>query len=150
MDAVIDCARAIERDESSRLIVEQWTVRLSRYHPKHEFENLVSIVIHDIGQDSLDPIHLTERYYDQWSRSLRFRSEDYVFIEDARRLIEQTILSEAELVSPLSGPDIMKEFGIPPGPEVGRLIRKAKALYDVSPCTASELIKQLRNFETNT
>ena len=145
--ATIDCIRAMERDESSKLFVEQWTVRLHRYHPKHEFENLVSIVMHDVGQDSLDPIRLTERYYDKWSQNLRFRTEDYIFIEDARRLIEQTIINEAELPPPTSGTDIMRELGIPPGPEVGRLLRKAKALYDANPCTSEELIDRLRCLE---
>ena len=147
--AVIDCVRAIERDESSKLIVEQWTVRLRQFHPKHEFEDLVAMVIHDVGQDSLDPVQITERYYDQWTRNLKFRSEDYIFIEDARRLIEQTILNEAELPPPISGADIMRELGIPPGPDVGILLRKAKDSYDVSPCTADELINRLKSLESD-
>ena len=147
--AAIDCVRAIERDEASNMIIRQWSTRLLRYHPKHEFENLVSLVIHDIGQDSLDPAQLTERYYERWSRNLRFRSDGYIFEEEARRLIEQTILNEAQLPPPISGLDIMREFGIPPGPDVGDLLRKAKALYDSNPCSPDQLIALLKCQETN-
>ena len=147
--AAIDCVRAIERDESSNMIIHQWSTRLIRYHPKQEFENLVSMVIHDIGQDSLDPAQLTERYYESWSRNLRFRCEGYIFEEEARRLIEQTILNEAQLPAPISGLDIMREFAIPPGPEVGGLLRKAKTLYDADPSRPDRLIARLKCQETN-
>ncbi len=149
LSATIECIRAIERDDSTRVIVEQWSIRLSQYHPKQEFESLVSVVIHDIGQDSLDPAHITGRYYDQWNRNLRFQSEDYIFEEDARRLIEQTILNEGELPPPISGRDIMRNFGIPPGPEIGDLLRKAKALYYAEPCTAERLIARLKCLEAD-
>ena len=147
--AAIDCVRAIERDEASNMTIHQWSTLLLRYHPKHEFENLVSMVIHDIGQDSLDPAQLTERYYENWSRNLRFRSEGYIFEEEARRLIEQTILNEAQLPPPVSGLHIMREFGIPPGPEVGDLLRKAKALYDANPSGLDRLIARLKCQETH-
>ena len=147
--AAIDCVRAIEQDEASNMIIHQWSTQLLQYHPKHEFETLVSMVIHDIGQASLDSAQLTERYYESWSKNLRFRSEGYLFEEEARRLIEQTILNEAHLPPPISGLDIMREFGIPPGPEVGDLLRKAKALYDADPCDPDRLIARLKCQETN-
>lgn len=144
LSTAIECVRAIERDDSLNGIIEQWLLRLRRYHPKHEFELLVGIVTHDLGQDSLDPKHITERYYDKWSRDLRFRSADYVFEDEARRLIEHTILSEAEMPLPVSGKDIMSSFGIPPGPTVGRLLRRARTLYDDSPCNKDQLICRLK------
>ena len=147
--AAIECVRAIERDEASNMVIHQWSTRLLRYHPKHEFENLVSMVVHDIGQDSLDPAQLTERYYERWSRNLRFRSEGYIFEEEARRLIEQTILNEAELPPPISATDIMREFGIPPGPEVGVLLRKATVLYNANPSGPDLLIARLKCQETD-
>ena len=46
--AAVECVRIVERDESSRLVVGQWSIRLSRYHPIQHFEELVAIVIHDM------------------------------------------------------------------------------------------------------
>ena len=149
LTAVIDCTRAIETDEASRMIIHQWSDRLLQYHPKHEFEDLVSIVIHDVGQTWLDPAKLTERYYDNWSRNLRYWADGYVFEEEARRLIEQTILNEAEMPPPISGRDIMREFGLSPGPAVGELLRKAKALYHDSPCDADQLMARLKCQDTS-
>ena len=144
LTATIECVRAVERDEASAMIIKQWSTRLVRDHPKHEFVNLVSMVIHDIGQDFLDPERLTERYYDSWVSNLRFRSEDYSFEEEGRRLIEHTILNEAQMPPPVSSQDIMKEFGIAPGPELGALLRKARALYAAAPCDRDQLIARLK------
>ena len=143
--AAIECVRAIERDESADAIVEQWSVRLKRFHSKHEFQNLVAIVIHDMGQDSLEPSRLTERFYDKWNKSLQFMSVDYIFEQEARRLIEQTLLSETESPQPVTGEDIMREFSIPPGLQVRRLLTMSKELYYSDPCGKEELINRLKS-----
>ena len=145
LQAAIDCVREIERDQSSGLIIEQWETRIHRYHPKHEFERLVRIVIHDIGQDSLDAGRITERYYDSWVSDLNFRSDDLDFEEEGRRLIERTLLNEREATQPITGADIIKEYGIQPGPEVGRLLRESRKLYLTDPCSKAELLERLSN-----
>ena len=147
LQVAVECVREIERDESRRTIVEQWSFRLARYHPRHEFENLVAIVAHDMGQDWLDSRRLCGRYYDKWSRELRALSGDYVFQEEARKLIEQTLLSDAEVPLPISGQDVIRQFGIPPGPEVGRLLRKARTLYSERPCPTDTLMERLAGSE---
>lgn len=144
LQATIDCVRQIERDESRKIVIEQWSARVNGYHPVPEFERLVSIAIHDMGQNSLDPRQITQRFYGKWSSSLKSRARGYNFEEEARKLIEQTLLNEAELPLPVSGQDIMRELGFPPGPEVGKTLRLAKALYAQSPCSKAELIAQLK------
>ena len=144
----IACVRAIERDEAAETVVRQWLVRIRRHHPKHEFENLVAIVIHDLGQDSLDVAKITAQHYEKWSNDLLSRSLDYVFEEEGRKLIEQTILSEGELPLPISGVDLISTFGIPSGPEIGRLLRSARRLYQENPCGKDELLFRLRESET--
>lgn len=141
--AAVECVRAVERDESSDHIITQWSTRLKRYHPIAEFEELVAIVINDMGQGSLDHRRITARHYDDWSRNLKLRVENYVFEEEARKLIEQTLLSEEELPLPITGRDVMRSLGIPQGPEVGRILAKAKALYITSPCDKGELLRRL-------
>ena len=145
LTAAIECIRAIERDDSSSNIVAQWSFRLSRYHPKHEFEELVAIVIHDMGQDSLDCSRLTARYYEKWNKDLSYRSESYIFEEEARKLIEQTLLNETEVPLPISGKDVIRELGISSGTEVWQSLRKAKALYFQEPCGKEQLLSRLRD-----
>ena len=145
LSALVGCVRRIEGDEASKTIVEQWSIRLRRFHPKEEFERLVAIVIKDIGQEFLDVNRLAAQHYDRWSKNLRSRSADFDFDSEARKLIEQTILNEAELPLPITGQDIMREFGIPSGQEVGRILRKARSLYLQSPCNKEQLISRLRD-----
>ena len=142
--AVIDCVRAIERNESRNIIGEQWAFRIDRFHPKHEFERLVAIVIYDIGQEALDPSRITERFYDRWTNYLRNRESGYNFEDEGRRLVEQTILAEKGSLSPLSGEHIKREFGIGPGLRVGQLLEMSTRLYWDSPCTKEELLERLK------
>ena len=144
---LVRCVREIERDESVDMITQQWRVRLSKHHPKHEFERIVEMSMHNIGQDSLDPKIVTARYYDKWSNDLRSRSEDYVFEKEASRLVEQTLLNEMDPPIPISGNDIIREFGIPPGREVARLLRRAKAIYLEEPANRNQLMRVLMDSE---
>ena len=143
--AAVECVRCVERDESSQFMLDQWSARLSRYHPIRHFEELVAIIIHDMGQDALDYRRIARQHYQQWNSDLQSRSENYSFEEEARKLVERTILNEADLPLPITGGDIMREFGIRPGSEVGRLLRKARALYLDDPCHKELLLSRLRN-----
>lgn len=144
----IECVREIERDESRDSIVGQWEFKLRQYHPKHEFERLVNVVIRDMGQDALDSKIFCDKYYDRWSRGLRLRTGKWDFDYEARRLIEQTMMNENEVPLPITGGDIIREFGIRPGPEVGILMRVAKDLYYSDPCTKSTLLERLATKES--
>ena len=143
LSRLVECLRHIERDQFVQDIVNQWSTRLSRYHPMHEFEGLVSIIAHDMGQDALDSNRIARRYYDKWTKGLQYLTEDHNFEEEARKLIESTLLSESELLLPITGADVMKKMGIPPGPEVRKILERAKISYFSDPCTKEELLSRL-------
>lgn len=147
LEVAIDCVREIEKDESKERVVEQWLLQIRRSHSPHEFEKLVAIAARDMGQDFLDPVRICDRYYDKWSRELRLRTGDYDFVFEARKLIEHTLLTDAELPLPITGQDIIRRFGIPPGQEVGRLLKKARILYIDAPCPQEILIERLATNE---
>ena len=144
LEKTIVCVREMEKDESKGMIVGQWSARISRYHPKYEFDRIAAQVAHDIGQDWIDVPQFVERHYDKWSRDLQSRSEDYGFEVEARRLIERTLLSDNDPPLPISGTDVMNIFGIPPGPEVGRMLSRAKAIYLANPSDGEQLIASLK------
>ncbi len=144
LEAVVTCIEEIEKDESSDMIARQWTARLTRTHSKADYEAIVSKVANDVGQNSLDASQLTDRHYEQWSRELRSRSENYRFETEARKLIERTLLSDYDPPLPITGEDVMREFGIPPGPEVGRLLRRARIIYLDQPSDVAELVAKLK------
>lgn len=141
--AAINCIREIEKDEAKVRVVEQWLFQIRRYHPPHEFERLIAVAARDMGQEFLDPVRICDRYYDKWSKELRLRMGDYDFEFEARKLIEHTLLTDAELPLPITGQDIIRQLGIPPGPSVGRLLKKARILYTENPSSKEDLIQRL-------
>lgn len=143
LEAAIDCVREIERDEGCTTIVEEWSSRLRGYHPRSEFIRMVEMVANDMGQSGLNAARICDRYYDKWSKDLSLRTSGFDFETEARKLIEHTLLSEARLPLPITGQDLIRGLGIPPGPEIGKLLRTARILYDTNPCSKDELLSRL-------
>lgn len=143
VSTVVKCVREVERDESRMTVVGQWQLRLNRHHSRQEFEGIVSVVARDLGQDSLDVSRICDRYYDKWNRSLLLRTGGYDFRFEARKLVEQTLLSDTDLPLPISGEDVMQLFGMGPGQRIGHLLRRARTIYISDPCTRDELLVRL-------
>ncbi len=143
LDALCQCIRGIENDESQQMIVQEWTIQLRRYHPPYEFDTLISKVASDMGRDTIDPVRVRERYYGKWTNDLSLLQGEYEFDVEARRLIEHTFLTEIAAIIPITGKDVMEVFGIPPGPQVGHLLARAHALYQSAPCPRDSLLQLL-------
>lgn len=144
LEALLAALRLIEKDESREAICDDWRFRRSRYHPPHEFEALVPAIAVDMGHEYVDPERLVRRYYEKWTQSLRAFSSEYVFETEARKLIENAILVELSTLMPITGQDIIREFGVEPGKLVGQLLREAREIYQRTPCTRIELLDRLR------
>ena len=125
------------------MIVQEWIIRLRRYHPPHEFDTLISKVASDMGRDSIDPVRVRERHYGKWTSDLNQLQGEYEFEVEARRLIEHTLLTETAAIIPITGKDVMEVFGIPPGAQVGHLLARAHALYQSAPCSRDSLLQLL-------
>lgn len=143
-EAVRECIRRIERDESRDQILREWSFRRSRYHPPQEFDRVISIVANDMGREHLDAPRFRKRFYDAWTKDLQTRQPDYDFDTEARKLIEHALLSETAPVLPITGHDIIAEFGIDPGVRVGELLASARNVYEASPCSSADLLERLR------
>lgn len=137
------CVANIEGDRYGQIITDQWHARLLRHHPKHEFETVVAQVMHDIGQSHHDPGQITNRYYDRWSAELRNWPPGYVFVTEARKLVEHALLHDQDPLLPITTSDIMRTFAIRPGPMVGHLWRQARAIYLADPASADSLLEKL-------
>jgi hypothetical protein len=84
-------------------------------------------------------------YYDKWIQDLDLLEANHHFETEARKLIEYVLMTEATPVLPITGRDIMEEFAVAPGPEVGQLLKHARTIYECEPCSRSELLSRLRN-----
>ena len=83
------------------------------------------------------------RFYDKWIQELATQTRNYDFEQEARKLIEQSLLTSTTPVLPITGGDIIDRFEIEPGPRVGDLLRMARQLYDAAPCSKDELLTRL-------
>ncbi|MBI3727108.1 MAG: hypothetical protein HY254_02120 [Burkholderiales bacterium] len=141
-----DCVKKIEVDESMEIVFQQWALKLKRYHPPHAFDSLIPSILDDIGRAQMDPMRLRSKYYADWHRALECLNDDYIFEDEARKLIEFSILSETNQTLPISGKDIIENLNVPAGPKVGELLETAKQIYAVSRCEKLVLLRKLKEF----
>jgi len=144
LDVLLSVLRLIEKDESRDVISKEWRFRRSRYHPPHQFEALVSSIASDMGHEYIDPERLVRRNYDKWTQNLKAFSSGYIFEVEARKLIENAILTDLTNLMPITGVDVIREFSLQPGKLVGQLLETAQELYQRSPCGRTELFERLR------
>jgi len=142
LSTLIECIFKIEKDEFCNQIIQDWNEKCSNFHPKFEFEKLVSEVANDIGLSQLDPYKVCNIFYERWSKELEYLRSNNIFDVEARKLIERDLIRNPVL--PITGADIILEFGIPPGKRVGEILRLAYNLYREGPCTANELLARLK------
>jgi hypothetical protein len=97
-----------------------------------------------MGRENIDVPRFRNRYYDRWTRELAVQQGSYDFEVEGRKLIEQALLTEMTPVLPITGKDIIDEFNLSPGPQVGDLLRLARKLYMEEPCNRDILLTKLR------
>lgn len=144
LTSINSCLRMLEQDVAREMVVRQWLVQLDRHHSIHEFRSIVEAVIHDVGQPWLDAERITQSQYSNWSNKIRALSVGYNFEHEARRLVEHTIMNEYDPPLPITGSDVMREFELPPGREIGEILRRARSIYRRRPRDRDELMEALR------
>ncbi len=145
LQVLVRTLRSIEADESCTQICDEWRLRVSRTLAPYQFDELISIVAADMGRPEIDPAALRKRHYDQWVKHLALLNEDADVRLEARKLVENAILTAIPNVLPITGKDLISEFQIAPGPEVGRLLEEAKVLCSQQRLNRDELIGKLRD-----
>lgn len=143
MQLLESTVKVIKEDESSDLIIKVWISRVTRENSLSDWKLIADQVASDIGLESLNVSSLCRKHVEKWNQRLRALKEDCDFSLEARKLIEQTILNEERLPIPLTGLDIMEQFGIPPGPKVKDLLIDAQKLFFERPCCKEDLLALL-------
>jgi len=144
-EALVTALRRINDDPHRSMIRTEWSNWIERDHSPAEFDGLISETARDMGRGELDSIRFRERHYESWNKHLKNLSLGYDFKREARKLIEQSLLNDVISVLPITGEDIMHELGVRPGLEVDRILFLAQRIYNRSPCSAPELIANLRD-----
>ena len=143
MKIIESTVRVILEDESSEETIRIWISRIRRQYPAHEWDRIATEVVSDMGLEFLDTETLRRRYLEKWNQRLSVMKDDCDFSIEARKLIEQTLLNEERIPLPITGRDIMVEFGIPPGPQVKELLDLAQKLFLEEPRDRVALLSAL-------
>lgn len=144
LGTLLDCLRAVERDEGRSGILDGWLFRISRYHPPEAFDDVIAEAANDSGRTHLDVVRFRKRFYDQWMDRLSYLTGDYDFGTEARRLVEAALLMDAAAGMPITGTDIINELGIPPGPDVGAALALARRMFEAKPADRATLLDRLQ------
>jgi hypothetical protein len=144
LEILVSTLRMIESDEYCDQICQEWFRRVSRTVAPYQFDELIAVVGTDMGRPEIDPPSFRKRNFDSWTKHLALLSEDADVQLEARKLVENAILTLIPDVLPITGRDIIQELQIEPGPLVGRLLAEAKTLYSHERLSRDQLIERLR------
>ena len=143
LEASFSTVRQIESSEFRDTILTQWRRELDRHHDAFEFDGIVEIVCADLGHKALDTVAFRNRNLAAWRKRIDRLDDGFDFEYEARRMVEDAILSEWPRLLPITGTDIIKELGIPAGREVGRALEIARGLYQGGTVDYANLLKKV-------
>lgn len=121
-----------------------WKNRLERHVEPFEYDELVEIIAKDIGLDNIDPVKVREKNYDKWNDKLKILKDLKRKNEYMRSMLEATLINVDNLPLPINGKDIMEQFNLNPGHEVGKKLKMAREIYTNEPCSKSTLLEKLK------
>ncbi len=146
LNNIYTCVIAINRDYDFKDdIIEEWILKKNLDFPKHKCIPLVEEIAKSLGRD-IDYVLIVDKNYSKWMKELKYSSTLNIdnFIDNLKKVIEYTVLEETGNIMPITGKDIILEFGIKPGRLVGSLMEKAKDIYNNNKSiNKEELLKSL-------
>lgn len=127
--AVYEVLNALLHSDLALEFAELLTVRLERTVAAHELDRMIDELKMTYGVEHLDTRAFRDRYYQGWRDRTRLLSSDQDPRAYMRALAEQALSQHVQgEPAPLTGDEIIDIFGIRPGPDVGRLKRRAEEL----------------------
>lgn len=133
VDGVVQqCQRAVadvlSSDDGGEAVINDLRYRIERSWAPHRFDALAGDVATRLAI-RVDVMKFRRSKVDGWRAFLLDLADDDDPAEAMERLMERDILEYVDGVLPISGRDIMAAFDLPPGPEVGSMLRLARELF---------------------
>ena len=143
VEVLLATVRAIEVSEFRDTILIQWQRELDRHHDPVEFDTIVEIVRADLGHGGLDVVAFRNRHLAAWRKRINQLDDGFDFQFEARRMVEDALLSEWPRLLPITGTDIIRELGIPAGKNVARALEMARAFHQAGTFDRDDLLKKI-------
>lgn len=147
-DIGLATVEAMAKDPFADDAIAQWALRSSRSLPAYKFDRIAQEAATELGLPHLDVVKLRKVNLDKWNQRLRLLNEGADFLAEARRVVEASLLDEADNYLPVGGADVIRDLGVKPGPDVAKALQKARALYRAHPCSKEDLLKTLKELQT--
>ena len=145
-EVVERCQRAVEEvvsmGDDGTAVMKDLQRRLERLWPPREFDALIGDLALRLGI-TVDVVKFRAPRLDGWRNFLLNMAEDDDPAEAVGRLIERDLLEYEDGLLPISGVDVMRHFGMLPGPEVGTMLRHARELARQGVREKEELLERL-------
>ena len=131
-ELVYQCQRAVGEVLSSpddgQTVIDDLRRRITHFWPPEAFDELVADVATRLDI-RIDIVKFRTPRLDAWRSFVLDVPEEDDPRKAVARMIERDILEYEGGILPISGGDVMERFGIPPGPNVGTLLRHARELF---------------------
>lgn len=144
VDRLYDVVRRLEEQQAEcQLQLTEWKRLLDRDYSVADFDRVVEATKNRFGSGMMNTVAFRNRHLDRWRERLRALEDGFDFSREAALLVERSLLDENGNLLPISGDDVMSFFDIGPGQTVGRILARARALYDENPCNGEQLLDKL-------
>ena len=150
IELLLEALRTVEPMTRSRSSSMSGASGSTGYRSPAEFDAVISVVASDLGLTHLDIPKFRALHYERWLRQLELLSGGYEFEVEARRLIEFVVVSDVATAMPITGRDVIDEFGLEPGPGVYASLLRARELFIAEPCGRDELLRRLAEGDPET
>jgi len=148
-EIAIATVAAMSKDPFADDAIAHWALRSNRSLPAYKFDRIAQEAATELGLPHLDVAKLRKVNLDKWNQRLRLLNEGADFLAEARRVVEASLLDEADNYLPVGGADVIRDLGVKPGPDVARALQKARALYRQEPRSKDDLLKALKELQTS-
>ncbi|WP_146770337.1 hypothetical protein [Mesorhizobium hawassense] len=132
----------LDAPDDGQSTIEDLRRRLERSWPAHQFDSLVADAATRLGV-AIDPVRFREPRLKRWRDFVESLADSDDPSASVGRLIERDLLDHTAFILPIDGRDIMDVFGIGPGPEVARILRRARGLYQSGVSDKLEILRRL-------
>ena len=120
-----------------------WTRRLDRDWGAAELDPVIRDAAYRLGRNGLNVVAFRMRHLERWRSTFEQLEDGFDLEREAAALVEKALLDDAGSVLPISGVDVMSEFGLAPGPDVGKALAEARKLFQARPMGREELLGEL-------
>ena len=129
---------------NSDLLVFELRRSIENQISPYAFDDIVKSVAEDIGRERTDLAKFRVEHLSKWMASLEKLPDGYDFRREARLLVEQSFLANPEQ-PPITGKDIIELLGVPQGKGVGKLLARARRMFEDGITDQQTLLEKLRN-----